>query len=223
MANLGYDYSMLDLPDYPVLDKAKLVGGCVRLPLHVDAERLRREVEGLPESLWGTPGGRVGYVRHSEAVFLRGYAPAEGEKPVEDRPALQYLSYVREIIGSLIPAPPFRCLLARLPAGAIVGMHVDGAPYFFKTLRLHIAVTTHDTAWMVAGGRVYHMGPGEVWILNNSAMHGVWNDHESQARTHLVCDFLPTPDLLVLLARGERGLGREDPQIEARVRVSSAN
>jgi hypothetical protein len=212
---------MFDIPGHPELDKATLVGGCVRLPLAVDGERLRQDVDGLPASVWGSRGGRVGSVRLAEAVFLRGFAPAEGDKPVDDRPALQYVPYVREIIETLIPAPPMRCLLARLPAGAVVGMHVDTAPYFSKTLRLHIAVTTHEAAWMMAGGLVYHMRPGEVWALNNSGMHGVWNADESLSRTHLICDFLPTTELLALLAGGERGLGHENPAIEAHIRSSA--
>jgi hypothetical protein len=214
---------MLDIPGQPVLDKTALVGGCLRLPLNVDGARLRQEVEALPESYWGSRGGRVGVHRPAEAVFLRGFAPAEGDKPVEDRPALQYLSYVREIIGNLIPAPPLRCLLARLPAGAVVGLHIDRAPYFYKTLRIHVPVETHELAWMFASGRVYLMRPGEVWVLNNSAVHGVWNAHATLARTHLICDFLPTPALLELLARGERELGREDAAVEAHIRATAVS
>jgi len=211
---------MLDIPGQPVLDKAALVGGCLRLPLGVEAERLRHEVDALPESFWGSPGGRVGVHRPAEAVFLRGFAPAEGDRPVEERPALQYLPYVREIISRLIPAPPLRCLLARLPAGAVVGLHIDRAPYFHKTLRIHVPVATSEQAWMLAGGRVYPMRAGEVWVLNNSAVHGVWNAHATLARTHLICDFLPTAALLELLARGDRGLGREDAAVEAHVRAT---
>ena len=144
---------MLDLPGHAILDKAVLIGGCVRLRAHVDAERLRSEVANLPASLWGTTGGRVGVHSAAEAVFLRGYAPAEGDKPIEDRPALDRLPYVREIIQSFIPATPQRCLLARLPAGASIAPHIDRAPYFAKTLRLHFPVETHNEAWMVAAGQ----------------------------------------------------------------------
>jgi hypothetical protein len=47
---------MLDIPSHPLLDKTALVGGCVRLPLKVDAGRLRGEIAALPDSLWGTSG-----------------------------------------------------------------------------------------------------------------------------------------------------------------------
>jgi hypothetical protein len=75
---------MLHIPGQPLLDKALLVGTCVRLPLTVDATRLAAEIDALPAELWGTTGGRVGVHRIAEAVFLRGYAPAEGERPIED-------------------------------------------------------------------------------------------------------------------------------------------
>src|SRR3954469_363513 len=179
---------MLDLPNCEVLDKRHLIGGCARLPLTVNAARLRAEVEQLPSEMWGTTGGRVGVHRQAEAVFLRGYAPAEGPKPIEDRPALNNLPYAREIIEQIIPAPVMRCLLARLPAGGTVSPHIDQAPYFAKTIRIHVPVVTHEQAWMLAGDQVYLMKAGEVWALNNSALHAVWNAHPTQSRTHMICD-----------------------------------
>lgn len=205
---------MHDLPDQPLIDKHTLVGACVRLPLTVEAQRLRDEVASLPVTLWGTRGGRVGVHNRAEALFLRGHAPAEGDKPIEERPALQLLPYVRVIIAEMIAAPPLRCLLARLPAGAVVAPHRDDrAPYFAKTLRIHVPVETHERSWMFCAGQTYRMQAGEVWALNNLAIHAVWNAHATLSRTHLICDFLPTPALLDLHARGERDLGRNMPDV----------
>lgn len=61
---------------------------------------------------------------------------------------------------------------------------------------------------MLCAGQVYQMVHGEIWALNNSARHGVWNGHRSRARTHLICDLLPSPELIRLLAEGERDLGQ---------------
>jgi hypothetical protein len=208
---------MLDLPGLAALDKEQLIGGCVRLPLSVDAARLKAEVAALPADLWGSRGGRVGVHDAAQAIFLRGYAPAEGEKPIEDRPPLALLPYVREIINVRIPAAPLRCLIARLPPGAVVRAHIDRAPYFAKSLRLHVPVTTHDRAWMSCAGRCYRMAEGEVWVLNNSTIHAVWNAHATAARTHLICDFAPSPELLALLAAGERSLGELRADVEAHI------
>lgn len=205
---------MLDLPGQPVIDKTALVGGCLRLPLRIDAERLAGEIASLPASLWGSRGGRVGVHNEAEAVFLRGHAPAQGALPIEDREPLALLPYVREIIQQLIPAQAQRCLIARLPGGASIAPHIDRAPYFAKTLRLHFPIESHDQAWMVAGSLCYLMTPGEIWALNNSASHAVWNADPHLPRTHMICDFLPTPALLQLLTQGDRTLGQRVESVE---------
>lgn len=76
-----------------------------------------------------------------------------------------------------------------------------------KTLRIHVPVETNASVHMVAGGLCYSMQPDEVWVLNNSATHAVWNAHPTLARTHMICDFLPSPALSELLRSGERNLG----------------
>ena len=153
---------MLDVPGQPILDKQFLIGGCRRLPLSIDSQRLRHEVSLLPPDVWGTTGGRVGVHNVAEALFLRGFAPFEGDRPVEDRPALDALPYVRWLIHNLIAAQPLRCLLARLPAGAVVAPHIDRAPYFSKTLRIHVPVETNESVYMAASGLSFTMREGEV-------------------------------------------------------------
>jgi hypothetical protein len=181
--------------------------------VQIDADLLRQEINALPASFWGTTSGRVGVHRAADAIFLRGHAPAEGDLPVEDRPALARLPYVRRLILDM--GQPLRCLLARLPAGASIATHIDRAPYFAKTIRLHFPVESHDQAWMVCGGLSYVMRPGEAWALNNSTTHAVWNAHASLARTHMICDFMPSRVLLELLARADRTLGRPVPEVDA--------
>lgn len=208
---------MLSLPNHPLLDKAALIGGCARLPLRCDAPRLRAEVEALPASLWGTRGGRVGVHTAAQAIFLRGHAPAEGDLPIEEREPLALLPHVRQIIQTLIPAEPLRCLLALLPAGAVIAPHIDQAEYFSKTIRIHIPVSTHAQAWMYCAGRSYRMAPGEIWALNNSATHAVWNASADTPRTHLICDFLGSAPLFDLLARADHDLGVVDAAVENRL------
>ncbi|HET7064953.1 MAG TPA: aspartyl/asparaginyl beta-hydroxylase domain-containing protein [Rudaea sp.] len=208
---------MITLPGHPLLDKTALIGGCARLPVRVDAERLQAEVASIPAELWLSRGGRVGVHNPAQAIFLRGHAPAEGNLPIEDREALRHVPYVREFMTRLIAAQPLRCLLARLPGGAIIAAHTDQAEYFSKTIRIHVPVTTHATAWMYCAGRSYRMQPGEVWALNNSTQHGVWNADPERSRTHLICDFLTSPALLDLLARAERDLGTDEAAVYERV------
>jgi hypothetical protein len=197
------------------VDKHALIGGCVRLPLEVDIARLQDEVARLPAALWGTRGGRVGVHTPTEGIFLRGYAPAEGPKPIEDREPLQQLPYVQALLRS-IPAEPMRCLLAKLLPGGIIRTHVDNGAYFQQTLRIHVPVVSDPSIAMVSKNLVYTMRPGEVWVLNNSTHHGVLSEW-TQPRIHLICDFVPTAALCALVRAGEHDLGRRDEAILARV------
>ena len=191
--------------------------GCVRLPLCVDAEILRDEVARLPQDVWGTTASRVNVHARADAIFLRGYAPAEGERPISDRPVLASLPYTRTIIHQLIGAHPLRCLLARLGPGGAVPAHVDEGAYFEHSIRIHVPVESNDHVWMVCASERYVMRPGEVWTLDNRARHSVWNQHTTLPRTHLICDFIPEPRLLSLIAGGDSSLGVPAGDVDARL------
>ena len=178
----------------------------MRLPLKIDAERLQAEIASIPTELWATRGGRVGVHMQVSAIFFRGFAPAEGDKPIEDREILGSLPYVQEILA-MIPAKPLRCLAASLIANGVVAEHSDIGPYFQKTIRLHFPVITNPQVSMFSNGMAYKMKPGEIWALNNIAPHYVLNEHKTNDRTHIICDFLPEERLLSLLKEGERDLG----------------
>jgi hypothetical protein len=206
--------AMLFLPDQPILDKIALIGGCARLPLAFDVEHVLEEIAALPAGSWGNRGGRVGVHNPAQAIFLRGHAPAEGDLPIEDRESLAHLPSLRKLIEEVIPAQPMRCLLALLPAGAVIAPHIDQADYFGKTIRLHFPITSNENVWMFSIDRCYRMRPGEVWALNNSAKHGVVNADAAASRLHMICDFLASPELIDLLARAERSLGQHNADIE---------
>lgn len=208
---------MLALPDQPVLDKIRLIGGCSRLDVRVDVARLQKEIAELPVSFWGQSGGRVGVHNPAQAIFLRGHAPAQGNLPIEEREALQHLPGIRELIEQTIPAQAMRCLIALLPPGAVIAPHIDQADYFSKTIRLHAPIVSSDAVWMYCNGQSYRMRPGELWALNNSATHGVVNADAHCERIHLICDFLASAELEALLIAGDRTLGERNLAIESRL------
>ena len=176
-------------------DKHALIGSCLRLPVRFDLAKLIAEFHTIEEALWGTRGGRVGVHVQTEAVFLRGFAPAEGDLPIEDREVLASLPFTRALLYETFQAPPQRCLFAKLRAGGEIRPHIDQGTYFERTIRIHFPVVTNRQAIMVADKQSFHMQAGEAWALNNSAVHGVVNAHPTEARTHLICDYLPTDPL----------------------------
>lgn len=195
------------LDGYERLDKALLIGGCRLLDLPVDAERLQREVAAIPTEQWQGASGRVGVHARAHAVFLRGYAPTEGErKPIEDREILASMPYAAELIRS-IGTKPLRGVLARLKAGDSIKSHVDRGPILIRSIRIHVPVVTNDQVFMHCNGKAYRMKPGEIWAINNGAEHAAHNRHPKEDRIHLICDYLPEAGLLELLSRGQTQLG----------------
>jgi len=189
-------------------DKNSIIGYCSRLPIGIDSAMLVKEIDGIPADNWKGTGGRVGVHSQVNAIFLRGYAPAEGDKPVEERPILKTLPFIRYLVYRLIPAQPQRCLLARLKPDAQVAAHRDTGEYFDRYIRIHFPVITNPTAVMLCGDRTYHMKPGEIWALNNSgATHAVMNPDKQNHRTHMICDYESTDALLELLAFADKDLG----------------
>ena len=182
-----------------ILDKQALIGSCLRLPVHFDLAQLIAEFHTIDGSLWGSRAGRVGVHVQTEAVFLRGYAPAEGDLPIEDREVLASLPFTRALIYNIFQAQPQRCLFAKLRAQGEIRPHIDQGAYFERTIRIHLPIVTNPQVIMVADKQSFHMQAGEAWALNNSAVHGVINAHPTQARTHLICDYLPTDHLRQLL------------------------
>ena len=180
-------------------DKHLLIGSCLRLSVSFDVAKLIEEFHTIDDALWGSRAGRVGVHVQTEAVFLRGYAPAEGDLPIEDRPVLASLPFTKDLIYATFKAPPQRCLFAKLRAKGEIRPHIDQGAYFENTIRIHFPVVTNPQTVMVADKQSFHMQVGEAWALNNGAVHGVLNPHPTEARTHLICDYLPTDHLRQLL------------------------
>jgi hypothetical protein len=103
----------------------------------------------------------------------------------------------------------------------MVPPHSDIGPYFLKTIRIHVPVITHEKVWMYCDGCVFRMQAGEVWALNNIAEHAVWNADATRPRTHMICDYLPSPALLDLLARAERNLGTVNAEVERHLQAAT--
>jgi len=122
------------------------------------------------------------------------------------------LPFTRLLIQTVIPAQPMRCLLARLKPASEVDAHTDNGEYFLKYIRIHFPITTNPKVFMYCGNKAYHMKPGEIWALNNSgALHAVMNFDEQAHRTHMICDYEPTPELLEILAFSNKNLGVPTP------------
>ena len=104
-----------------------------------------------------------------------------------------------------------RALLGTLAAGAYISIHSDRGQYFRERVRIHYIIRSTPKVRVYGANLFYEMKPGEVWALRNLAEHGAMNDEPELTRLHLISDYDQTPELIQMLADGERDLGVEDP------------
>jgi len=179
-----------------LFDSYNFPENCVRLPYTVNAKRCLREINSIDKKHYND------LVRSSthtgvDSVFLRGFAPVH-RAPSVDRPALASLKYIRSLLNEILPGKVATCLVAVLRPNSYIPVHVDSDPpgitTFRDTLRLHMPITTNKQTYFFCDDKFYKMQPGEIWVLNNFADHGVMNDHPKNSRIHIIADIYPSSD-----------------------------
>lgn len=175
----------------------------VRLPLQIDAARLRDEVLALPEDAWrGHPQGHPG----NSALPL----VSVGGDPTDDgvwgamapTPALAALPYLRQVLaafGTVIG----RSRLMRIDGGATATRHVDINHYWAERVRIHVPILTSPEIRFECGEHEVHMAAGEAWIFDAWTPHDVRNPTDAR-RIHLVADTTGSAAFWRTVARGTR-------------------
>lgn len=182
---------------------------CVRLPLRVDAQRLARELTTLDDDAWGRASRDPVVQASVDSFFAIGHPRGPRPLPPEDRAPLARLPYLRHVLRNLVPATPTRAIVARLAPHGLIPIHRDTARFFRHTVRLSFPVSADGVQGLLCDGVSYPQQPGEVWAISNLVPHGVLNAGDAP-RINVLADYLPSPELVDLLACGERGLGVRD-------------
>ncbi len=192
--------------------------GCVRLPTHVDAERIAAELARLPAGAW-TTNDRDPFV-HSDVHSIHALGERRGRIVVhtDDLPVLASLPALREAVRADLPGNPRRVVVARLPPGGFIPRHTDFPGFYTDTIRLSICITSDAGVRLHCAGYWYTMQPGEVWAVGNLAPHAVV--HRGQLpRIHAIVDVEPDEALLALVRAGDADLGAVDTSAELRLRL----
>ncbi|MEW6268935.1 MAG: aspartyl/asparaginyl beta-hydroxylase domain-containing protein [Thermodesulfobacteriota bacterium] len=195
-------------------------GGCVRLPLRVDARRLAGELALLPQEAWLQPERDPVVHFHVDSFFAIGYPRDGTPRPPEDRAVLAALPYLREVLRTLVPSTPTRAIVQRLRPGGLLPIHTDTPRYFRGTVRLSMLVAGDGAPRFFCNGAWYAMAPGDVLAIDNLRPHGVLNDGAS-ARINVVADYLPSAGLVALLRAGEAASGIRDDAARAAIESAS--
>jgi hypothetical protein len=164
----------------------KLAQPFFRLPVRCDVERLRAEVEALPDSAWarhptafeGNSALRLLSVNGGENDDVNGH--------MQPTPHLQQCPYIRQVLASF-GVVWSRSRLMSLGPHATVPEHADINYQWFYRVRMHIPIVTRPEVQFHCDRRTVHMAAGEVWIFDNWRPHRVENPTD-QTRIHLVAD-----------------------------------
>jgi uncharacterized protein (TIGR03032 family) len=175
----------------------------VRLPFVVDAARLRREVDAIPESAWRShPEAAPG---NSALVLVGVDGDPEGDSTVGRMAATSHLDAlpsVRAVLAGL-GTTVGRTRLMRIATETELGLHVDTNYYWWHHLRIHVPVQTTPDVVFQAGDDSVHMGEGDVWVFDTWRRHRVDNP-ASSPRIHLVIDAVGSAPLWDLIERPDR-------------------
>ena len=83
-----------------------------------------------------------------------------------------------------------KVILVKLPAGKKVGKHNDHGDYLDVVRRFHIPIFTNDNVVFTINNEFKNMKVGECWEINNSKVHDVSNNGNTD-RVHLLFDIMP--------------------------------
>lgn len=155
-------------------------------PFQFDAERMRAEIEAIPESCWrwhheGFEGNSALPLISTEGGMNDAFdAPMMRTEFLDRMPyVMQVLAHFKTLLG--------RARLMRIEPRAGVPPHVDIQYYWRTHTRVHIPVVTHPGIRFHCGNESVHMAAGEAWTFDNWRQHKVVNDTDTR-RIHLTFD-----------------------------------
>ena len=188
----------------------------IKLPLTFDVERMRAEVEAIPESDWrphpqGHPGNSA-----LPLIALDGDPTNDGVAgTMLPTPHLERCEYLRQVLASFRTVFG-RSRLMRLEGKSEATLHVDTNYYWADRVRVHLPITTSPVIEFICNGKSVHMPAGEAWIFDAWKLHNVLNP-TGEVRIHLVGDTVGSAAFWKLIEEGERPFA-DDPGEPARPR-----
>ena len=174
----------------------KLGSALVRLPLTVDPERLRAEIEALPEGGWRPGPEAAATVR--PLLAPTGEGAADGGV-IHQTGELERSEYLRQVLAGLETVLG-RAWLVRVEAGAEAVVHAQPDRYWAERVLVHVPISASSEIEADCGGDAAGLAGGEVWAGNGWRRHRLGNPGEKPC---------------VLLLVGTVGSGRFWTRLEA--------
>lgn len=154
----------------------------------VDVAGLTAHLLSLPESAWQENTYRqdtFSVHRRTQSIVLKFDAHTARELLDTFRPFLADLFHkIKEHFGEYTIQ---KLMFARLPSDCSIPKHIDSAPIFDDTHRLHVPLQTNDNVIFTVGGEHVVMSENNLYEINNKRPHSVANNGDTD-RIHLIID-----------------------------------
>jgi len=157
-----------------------------KFPFRFDVDRLRAEVEAIPENYWREH--HEGFAGNSALTLIttNGGDNDDIDPPMMPTEHLQRSPYILQVLARFRTLHG-RARLMRLAPRSGVPPHVDKKYYWRARTRVHIPVITHPDIKFRCGGEIVHIAAGEAWTFDNWRLHQVINETDTW-RIHLTFD-----------------------------------
>jgi hypothetical protein len=196
------------------------LGPCTLLADRIDHGSIGRDLGALPAAAWGRAGRNPAVQMATEAFFAYGSRRGPGGRIHGEREVLRALPALRDLVYSLPCEKIDRVLVARLPPGGFVPLHVDTFKYYAHSVRLVFVIATDPRARLYVDGAWWHFREGEVWAFDNLYQHAAVNDG-TLPRTHVLVDLTPNDALQARVSAGGSVPGERDDARTIRLEIDS--
>lgn len=181
---------------YPHLPYFKDMPNMVSLG-HVDSEPIAEELAKATQDEWE----KYHYLRHGHVsrytiplIWSSLYTkPTEKMKRITIPEFEQFIPLCQPMIDAISKAYPrsriLRMFFTRMSPGTEIRRHVDTSPSNRAVRRCHLPILTNEHVLFYIDGVNTHHPIGEAFEINNTVVHGVTNDGETN-RDHLMVDVL---------------------------------
>jgi len=164
----------------------KLLHSFYTFPFRFDVERMRAEIEPIPEADWRWhPDGFEGNSA-LPLISTNGGINDDFAAPMKRTEFLDRMPYVAQVLAQFRTLQG-RARLMRIEPRAGVPDHIDIRYYWRTHTRVHIPIITNPDIRFHCGRELVHMAAGEAWTFDNWRVHKVVNETDTR-RVHLTFD-----------------------------------